>query len=235
MRSPEHISVLVVEDVKAMRIYFRAMLDDGHIEIAEAASLQEARSFLRSTPKAYPDFVLLDLELPDGHGLDLMPEIDSATRVIALTADVERETELQCQKAGCDVLIQKSQELSSLRGIVTGAAKAEPLGNDRDLDSCLLYITYLAETRVALETARSKSDFLTIRQIAHRLRGTAVHFGYPGIGSAAKSISTALAAGRLDQLDRAASTLCARIGDAIESHHRKTRLLSTTEVSSCES
>lgn len=234
MRNPNRILGLVVEDVKAMRTYLRAMLEDGHIEIAEAVNLQEARTFLRSTPTSSPDFVLLDLELPDGNGLDLMPEIAAATHVIALTADVKRETELQCQKAGCDMVIQKNHELSSLREIVTKSAKAEPVADDRDLRSCFSYITYLAEMRVELETARSKSDFLAIRQIAHRLRGTAVHFGYPGIGSAAKSISTALGAGRLDQLDTAASTLCARIGDALESHHLKTRRSSTTEVSSCE-
>jgi two-component system KDP operon response regulator KdpE len=81
MSSHSQISGLLVEDVKAMRIYLRAMLENENVLIAEASSLAEARGFLRASPGSPPDFVVLDLELPDGNGLDLMPDLSGATRV----------------------------------------------------------------------------------------------------------------------------------------------------------
>jgi len=44
----------------------------------------------------------------------------------------------------------------------------------------------------------------------------------------------ALRAGQMDRLATAAETLCARISDALEAHHLKTRRQSITEISSCE-
>jgi CheY-like chemotaxis protein len=213
---------LVVEDVEAMRAYLRAMLEDDCMEIAEASNLEEARAFLREPATPLPSFILLDLGLPDGNGLDLMSDIDSTIRVIALTADISPETESQCHKAGCDLVIEKSHSLSLLRDIVAGSARNGPVNNiDDRTDNSSCYLSYLAEMRAELGAARRTSDILAIRRIAHQLHGTAVHYGYPEIGSAAKTISTALRAGRLDQCDAAAGTLYTRIGEALEAHARK--------------
>lgn len=221
---------LIVEDVQAMRAYLRAMLEDDFIEIAEAGNLEEARAFLRETATPLPSFILLDLELPDGNGLDLLSDIDSAIRVIALTADISPETELQCHNAGCDLSIDKSQNLSLLRNIVGGLAKIGPVNDIDELTDRSSYIAYLADMRAELGAARCTSDFLAIRRIAHRLHGTAVHFGYPEIGSAAKTISIALRAGRLDQFDTAVSSLLTRIGDALEAHRRNVSRSANTGV-----
>jgi CheY-like chemotaxis protein len=222
---------LVVEDVEAMRAYLRAMLEDDCMEIAEASNLEEARAFLREPAAPLPSFILLDLGLPDGNGLDLMSDIDSTIRVIALTADISPETELQCHNAGCDLVIEKSQSLSLLRDIVAGSPRNGPANNIDDRKDCSSYLSHLAEMRAELGAARRTSDFLTIRQIAHRLHGTAVHFGYPEIGSAAKTISSALRAGRLDQFDTAVGTLSTRIRDALEAHDRKNSRPANPEAS----
>ena len=95
-------------------------------------------------------------------------------------------------------------------------------------------MTFLAEVLVNLDDVQTKSDLLAIRRIAHRLRGTAIHFGYPGIGSAAKTVSLSLRAGRLDKVDAPTKSLRARISDALEIHHLKTRNTATVEVPSCE-
>jgi CheY-like chemotaxis protein len=227
MSSHSQISGLLVEDVKAMRIYLRAMLENENVLIAEAG-------FLRASPGSPPDFVVLDLELPDGNGLDLMPDLSGATRVLALTADVTREIELQCRNAGCDLVMEKNGELASLRERVSHSIAARTEPGERDQESCFSYVTFLAEVLVELQSAQAQGDLLLIRQIAHRLRGTAIHFGYSGIGSAAKSVNVALRAGQVDRLGTAAGTLCARISDALEAHHLKTRRQSITEIPSCE-
>jgi DNA-binding response OmpR family regulator len=217
-----------------MRTYLRTLLQDEHVQIDEAGSLKEARQLLRDATAKSPDFVVLDLELPDGNGLDLMPDVPLTTRVIALTAEVNREIELQCHNAGCDAVIEKNRDLLSLRKLVEGQSGNFASPCIRSLAPSGSYITFLAETLVELDDAQRKADFLAVRRIAHRLRGTAIHFGYPGIGTAAKTVSSALRAGRLEQFDAATSSLCARISDALETHHLKTRKTAIMEAPSCE-
>ena len=120
MPDNQHSAGLLVEDVRAMRTYLRTMLQDEYAQIDEAGSLMEARERLRSSEDSSPDFVVLDLELPDGNGLDLMPDMPLTTRVIALTAEVNREIELQCHNAGCDAVLEKNRELLSLRELIKG-------------------------------------------------------------------------------------------------------------------
>ncbi len=86
-----------------------------------------------------------------------------------------------------------------------------------------------------LEKSLKNSDFLAARRIAHRIRGTAVHFGYPSIGTAAKSVSTAMATGRFDQFNATINALTARIGEAIESHQLNTISTQLAGDLSCES
>ena len=235
MHELSNISGLIVEDVPAMRTYLRMLLADKHIEIAEAGNLEEARRFLRTKPDGELDFVLLDLELPDGNGLDLIPEINVTTRVIALTGDGRRESQLQCHKAGCEIMIDKSLDLTKLKQILTNKRYNNSATSRRNLEDCFPYVEYLAETRVDLEKALKNSDFLAARRIAHRIRGTAVHFGYPSIGTAAKSVSTAMATGRFDQFNATINTLITRISEAIESHQLNTHSTQLAGDLSCES
>jgi DNA-binding NtrC family response regulator len=64
--------VLVVDDEEAIRLLVRITLEeDGHevIEAVDAATLRQAFK------ETAPDLVILDLKLPDGDGLDLLPEM----------------------------------------------------------------------------------------------------------------------------------------------------------------
>jgi len=235
MHELSNMSGLIVEDVPAMRTYLRMLLADKHIEIAEAANLKEARRILRAKPGSELDFVILDIELPDGNGLDLIPEINVTTRIIALTADERRESRLQCHKAGCEIMIDKSRDLTKLKQTIINNRDNNSAPYRRNLDDCFPYVEYLAETRVDLEKALKNSDFVAARRIAHRIRGTAVHFGYPSIGTAAKSVSTAMATGRFDQFNATINALIGRIGEAIESHQLNTHSTQLTGNLSCES
>jgi len=183
----------------------------------EAANLEQARRRLRDGQR--PTSVLLDLELPDGHGLDLLRELPSGVPVVALTADTSRETVLRCREAGCAAVVCKGERLTDL-GRVLDAVESE--GGDGSFapahDPALTrrYTSYLAESRLDLERVRALSDFDSIRRIVHRLRGTAVHFGYPGIGASARLVGVALATGRADQILAALDVLGEQLLDAVE-------------------
>ena len=226
---------LLVEDVEAMRALLCIVLEGIECEVVAAESLTAARQILRSQAQDSFDFVILDLQLPDGNGLELLPEVDESIRVIALTADDSREARLQCRHAGCDVVLSKSDELAKLKDILTGPSVAA-VGQQRSVpETSYPYICYLAETRLELEKVRRKSDLLELRKIAHRLRGTAIHFGHPGIGRSAKSISSALAAGNLERAGAEAAALSARIGDVLESFYLRKYAVPNMQTLLCKS
>ena len=63
-----------------MRLYLRLILEKQGFEVKEAADLREARSYLHAGNR--PTSVLLDLELPDGHGLDILRELPVGVPVV---------------------------------------------------------------------------------------------------------------------------------------------------------
>lgn len=222
---------LLVEDVASMRALLRILLQDTGCDLIEAENVVDARRILRANAGSAFDFAVLDLELPDGSGLDLMQEISEETRVIALTADDTRETRLQCLSAGCDAVLSKSGQLSELKNQLMAPDAPGPVAHRSSPGLRDSYMDYLAETRLELEEALRKADFLAVRRIGHRLRGTAVHFGHPGVSRAAKSVAAALAAGRLDQVIAETKALSAGIAETLEAHHIRQRTRPRVQVS----
>lgn len=212
--------VLLVEDVSAMRLYLRLGLERHDAEVIEAGDLKTARRLLRAG--AQPTSVLLDLELPDGNGLDLMNELPRGVPVAALTADDSRETVLRCREAGCALVLCKSSKLGDLGSILDAierSPKTAPAPTGSEPELARQYLAYLAETRLDLQQAARQRDFSSARRIAHRLRGTAVHFGFPGIGAGARVLGNALASGSTEQIDTALDALVERLVAAVEAHH----------------
>jgi DNA-binding NarL/FixJ family response regulator len=65
--------ILIVDDHPGFRASARRMLEAGGFEVAgEAADVAEARSAIG---KLTPDVVLLDVQLPDGDGIELAAEL----------------------------------------------------------------------------------------------------------------------------------------------------------------
>ena len=78
------MKILIVEDDKTLNNGIAMTL--GGYEIVQAYHLAEARRLLADS---HPDLVLLDINLPDGSGLDFCRELkkDSEVPVIFLTAN----------------------------------------------------------------------------------------------------------------------------------------------------
>jgi CheY-like chemotaxis protein len=209
--------VLLVEDIAAMRMYLRLALERTGAHVMEAENLKQARSWLRDG--ARPTSVLLDMDLPDGHGLDLIRELPCGVPVVALTADDSRETALRCRDAGCAAVLFKGERLADLGRVLTeiecgsGEFAFAPV---HDPVLTRRYITFLAEAHLDLGRRRARGDFDSVRRIAHRLSGTAVHFGYAGIGASARLLGTAIASGQPEQISAAVSMLAERLLDAVE-------------------
>jgi DNA-binding NarL/FixJ family response regulator len=79
------IRVSICDDHPVFRAGMVGLLrDEADLEIAfEAGSVAELRKRLAETPT---DVLLLDLQLPDEHGLDVLPTIADRSRVLVLSA-----------------------------------------------------------------------------------------------------------------------------------------------------
>ena len=76
--------VLIIEDNLD---FVCAVLDlNGH-RVMHAASLHDGIALVNQTPR--PDLVLLDLDLPDGNGLDFFEQVDSDVPMLAMTASTD--------------------------------------------------------------------------------------------------------------------------------------------------
>lgn len=110
----ESVSVLIVEDNPvAARLTQEMLRRLGHSSQV-ATSLREARRVLKGG--AF-DVALLDLRLPDGSGLELLPELSRVGRVVAVTANAEeRGATLQ---AGVQGFLAKPFRLEELEAILS--------------------------------------------------------------------------------------------------------------------
>ena len=107
----EPLRLLLIEDDLVDRQSVRRMLKRGSLkpEVREAESLADA---LRALGEEHFDCVLLDLNLPDGDGLELLRRFQEAERselapVVVLTGHREEDLIHACLQAGAqDYLIK---------------------------------------------------------------------------------------------------------------------------------
>jgi CheY-like chemotaxis protein/anti-sigma regulatory factor (Ser/Thr protein kinase) len=92
---PQQKRALIIDDDPAVLNLLRAALERKHIASAACATGSEAVALVASEPF---DVILLDLGLPDIHGLELihqLHELAPAARIVIITADTTSETLLQ--------------------------------------------------------------------------------------------------------------------------------------------
>ena len=127
------IDVVVVDDHALIRSgLIAALTDAGFNVIAEAASKAESLAVLNQNT---PDFCIIDLNLGDGSGLEVIKELSnktSKTNYVVLTMD-DDETNLSVAKSsGASAYILKSEPVTELievlRNISDGKEKFQIAG-----------------------------------------------------------------------------------------------------------
>lgn len=125
--------VLVVDDDPALRQALRGALGRVGFEVVVAP---DARGGLDLLTTARPDAVVLDLGLPDAHGLDVVRRFRglSTVPVLILSGSTEESRKVQALEAGADDYLDKPfgvDELGArLRALLRrgGAAEGDPSG-----------------------------------------------------------------------------------------------------------
>lgn len=114
------IRVLIVEDSPAMRAFVRAALEEGGLDVTEAANGFEA---LRLLPRERFDIVVTDINMPDIHGLELISFIRksdalrSTPVVIVSTEGADRDRD-RGLALGANAYLTKPFEPEDLRATV---------------------------------------------------------------------------------------------------------------------
>jgi DNA-binding NarL/FixJ family response regulator len=117
---------LIVDDHAFLRdALARVMIQEfPSLKVLQAGTLAESRAALQAEPDV--QFVLLDLSLPDGHGLDALPQLRATTAatLVVMSADDSAATILAAIQAGAAGYIPKTLEsarmLEALRVVMAG-------------------------------------------------------------------------------------------------------------------
>lgn len=93
-------TIMVVDDTQEIRTIVTAILQDENYDVVPIATAAELQKSLSSPA---PDVILLDMKLPDGDGLELLPQLKKQwpdTEVIILTGFATYETAVEATKRG---------------------------------------------------------------------------------------------------------------------------------------
>jgi DNA-binding NtrC family response regulator len=118
--------ILIVEDEAEIRSVLGDVLK-GNYQVNEAASGAELKKML---PDEAPDAILLDLNLGDSNGLELLPLIKKnwpETEVIVLTGNTTVEAALEATKRGAFHFLSKPFEFANLQVTVERALEHKSL------------------------------------------------------------------------------------------------------------
>lgn len=206
------IRVLVVDDHAAFRqpLCFFLERDPEFTVTAQAGSLAEARGMLSDV-----DIAIVDLDLPDGDGTELIGELRTAcprSAVLVLTASAERRAHARAIEAGAAGVLHKSvgvgDIVDAVRRLEAGEALLSPdevsellrlaeWQRARDQGTRLVLQTLTPREREVLQAlAEGSSD----KEIAKRLyvsvgtvRNHIVHiFSKLGVNSRLQALVTAV-------------------------------------------
>lgn len=127
--------VLLVEDHPALREALAIILElePGVTVTGQAGSLAEARGVLRGEPV---DLAILDLQLPDGSGVDLIGELleeSPEAAVLVLTASLDRREFGRAVEAGAAGVLHKTAGMAEVVKAVRRLRAGEQIHDAREI------------------------------------------------------------------------------------------------------
>jgi two-component system response regulator AtoC len=125
-------TILIVDDEAKARGSMGRLLSAEGYEILEAENLAGAVSTLKDH---LPDILLLDFNLPDGHGLDLLRKLSGTKprpQVVVVTGTASIPTAVEALQLGAVDLLEKPVDMARLKGVVQRATEVVRL--QRELD-----------------------------------------------------------------------------------------------------
>jgi two-component system, NarL family, response regulator NreC len=127
------IKIVLVDDHEVVRSGLRMLLDaeEGFEVVAEAGDLESARRYVRAHR---PRVLVLDLNMPEGSTLPLIPELreqSPATAVVVLTMQNDPAFAREAMRSGALCYVLKQSAGTELVDAVRAAAEGETYLNPR--------------------------------------------------------------------------------------------------------
>lgn len=208
--APSPPRILLVDDNADNLTLMQLFLCDAPYEVDVAANGREAVEKFAAT--AY-DLVFMDLEMPVLDGFEASRAIRAMERrdgrtplpILVLTAHALDEFRVRCDAAGCtDFLTKPVRKSAVLEAVARYLGEAAPpcappaavptdLGPDTELLRPLLPI-FFSTADATLEAARqalAAGDLETTRRQGHKLKGSALSYGFEALGEAARALERA--------------------------------------------
>ncbi len=109
---------LIVDDDGDSVESLQALITAEQFTVSVAHNLRDAR---RHIALQQPDLILLDLELPDGNGMDLFtdPQLVANSEVVLITGHASLETSIQALRLGAADYLVKPINLRHLQGVLS--------------------------------------------------------------------------------------------------------------------
>lgn len=121
------MNILLVEDNPADAILLREQLDDTcqfRTDVTHCLNLASAR---KSAAESHFDVVILDLNLPDSHGLDTVRSMQTAcpdTPIVVLSGEDNQDTAIRAVRLGIEEFLLKGKEPADmLASLIAGAVE----------------------------------------------------------------------------------------------------------------
>jgi signal transduction histidine kinase/DNA-binding response OmpR family regulator len=187
------LHILLADDSDDNRYLIRSYLKRSNVEIEIAENGEIAARMFR---EGHYDVVLMDVEMPVMDGYQATAAIRRfereaglpATPVLALTAHAFAEMAVRGMEAGFTALLTKPiRKVTLLEALVEHA----PMGRKAAAPAVVIQVEqgmedvvpgYLAKRRADVPVyteALAKDDFESIRQLAHKMKGTGSGYGFP--------------------------------------------------------
>jgi PAS domain S-box-containing protein len=213
--------VLVIDDDEFNRLVLRRSLPTPPFEVQTAVN---GRAGLEAARRAWPDVVLLDLEMPVMDGYQAAAALREMERagglkrptIIAISSNDEEAFIKKALAAGCDHYLVKPAPretlLELLQGRAPGAGDAVAL--DADLQASLP--AFLASRRRLLEElpqALAAGDRARFRRLAHKLGGSFALYGFAWAAAQCRALERDAALGDAHDLRERAAALRAHLDE----------------------
>lgn len=173
--------VLIVDDDRFIRMSLGEALRSWGYDTVEAASVAEA---LDRFSQEEPSFVLLDIDLPDGSGLDVLiqvKELNPETIAVMITGNIGVDNTIAALRGGAHDFIGKPIRLEELRVTLRNASETRSLRREVKLARSELSRTFGFDQIIG-ESPAMKSSLELARRVAVSDVGSILLNGETGTG-----------------------------------------------------
>ena len=122
-------NILIIDDEENLTYFMKEGLEQKGYNVQISHSISEGRASLK---KYFPELLILDLNLPDGHGLDLYRELKTngeTIPTIIITAHSSIQSAIDAMKLGADDYISKPFDLKELTVLIESMFERYQLKN----------------------------------------------------------------------------------------------------------